>query len=67
MKLKLLKGLPELMEVDFLYIKRVINNLVTAINQHVEVSDDLLISIIIFYDHDNSFFSLEFNLMLLIN
>jgi CheY-like chemotaxis protein len=47
------------MEVDFLYIKRVIDNLVTAINQHVEVSDDLLISIIIFYDHDNSIFSLE--------
>jgi len=58
-KIMLKKGLPELIEIDLPYIRRVIENLVTAINQHIEVTNELMIIIILSYDSETSIFSLE--------
>ena len=58
-KMRLDKGLPEYLLGDAQYIRRVLDNLVAAINQHVDTSEHLEIDVVIKYSFEDSILSVE--------
>jgi len=58
-KLRLEKGLPEFLICDYQYIKRVLDNLIAAINQHIDSSEDLEVDVVIKYSVEESILSVE--------
>jgi signal transduction histidine kinase/DNA-binding NarL/FixJ family response regulator len=58
-KMRLEKGVPEYVMGDIQYIRRVLDNLVLAINQHIDTSEHLEVDVTISYSVDDSILSVE--------
>ena len=58
-RMTLEKGLPEYVMGDSQYIKRILDNLVAAINQHIDTSEHLEVDVVIKYSVDDSILSVE--------